>query len=96
MATFSIETFQKALRQPCTLHRTEGEPVASVLIEVTSLHESDDRSSKQFSVVWRGPAAPILRQNIYTVEMPDGERHNLFLVPVGKDKEGILYEAVFT
>ncbi len=96
MATFSIETFQQALHKPCALHRPEGGPAACVLIEVTRLHESNDQASKQFSVIWRGPAAPILPQSIYAVEMPDGERYDLFRVPVGKDKEGILYEAVFT
>ncbi len=96
MATFSIETFQQALHKPCSLHRAEGGPVACELIEVTGLHESDDTVSKQFSAIWRGPAAPLLKQNIYAVEMPDGERYDLFRVPVGKDKEGILYEAVFT
>ncbi|MGR9107352.1 MAG: DUF6916 family protein [Gammaproteobacteria bacterium] len=95
MTTYSIETFQNALQSECTLHPADGPALRAELVEVTSLHESEDAASRQFSVVWRGPATPALGQALYAIELPSGERPELFLVPLGKDREGMLYEAVF-
>ncbi|MGH8553263.1 MAG: DUF6916 family protein [Methylococcales bacterium] len=95
MTTFSIETFQRHLQKPCTLHTRDGQALSCMLINVTSRHESEDPESKQFSVIRRGSSEALLGQSIYTVEMPDAERHESFLVPVGRGQAGILYEAVF-
>ncbi len=48
-----------------------------------------------FTLLFRGPPAPILPQRIYTLEHAGLGRWDLFLVPLGPDAEGGRYEAVF-
>ncbi len=72
--------------------------LSAELIEVTELSsgrgESDQRRS--FSLVFRGPKTPVLRQRIYEIEHQEMGALGLFLVPIGPDEEGMRYEAVFT
>jgi hypothetical protein len=49
----------------------------------------------QFSVLFRGPAAPVLQQGTYPLSHTELGALTLFLVPLGPDAEGMLYEAVF-
>jgi hypothetical protein len=49
-----------------------------------------------FSVIFRGPEEPILPQAIYRVSHKKLGELDLFLVPLGPDREGVRYEAVFT
>lgn len=50
---------------------------------------------QQFSLLFRGPAEPQLPQGTYAVTHDAiGEQH-LFLVPIGRDAEGVRYEAAF-
>lgn len=49
-----------------------------------------------FAVLFRGPKEPVLEQRIYTLESDAMGSLDLFLVPVGPDRDGLLYEAVFT
>lgn len=55
----------------------------------------DGQERMQFSLVFRGPAEPMLPQGTYAVTHEAvGEQH-LFLVPLGRDAEGVRYEAAF-
>lgn len=58
--------------------------------------ESDAR--EPFSLVFRGPLEPILAQSLLRLEHSELGTLELFLVPVGPDKDnaGIVYEAVFS
>jgi len=49
-----------------------------------------------FSIVFRGPRNVVLPQRIYEVEHDTIGAFPLFLVPIGPDQEGMLYEAIFT
>lgn len=49
-----------------------------------------------FSLIFRGPKAPPLAQQIYRLEHPAMGALEIFLVPIGPDEGGTLrYEAVF-
>lgn len=50
---------------------------------------------QQFSLVFRGPLAPTLRQGTYPLRQADGSVLDLFLVPLGPDASGMRYEAAF-
>lgn len=75
-----------------------GASMPAVLIEARDLREVQGagRLSRQFSLVWRGPADARLDQRIYTVSHPALGAMQLFLVSIGPDAEGMRYEAVFT
>jgi len=52
------------------------------------------RSEGSFRLEFRGPSDPILPQAIYRFRRGD-ESADIFIVPVGRDARGTLYEAVF-
>lgn len=49
-----------------------------------------------FSLTFRGPTEPLLPQATYPVEHAELGAFALFVVPIGQDAGGTLYEAVFT
>lgn len=67
-------------------------------IEATLVEVTDGVSSsevEQFSILFHGPAEPMLPQQTYTIEHPQMGNFDLFLVPIGADQEKVQYEAVF-
>ncbi|MEM7049389.1 MAG: hypothetical protein AAF604_07005 [Acidobacteriota bacterium] len=64
--------------------------------EVTALPQHDGQTRPPFSVLFRGPEAPVLEQAIYSLGHSDLGTMELFLVPLGPKKSGFEYEAVFT
>ena len=71
-----------------------------VLVEVTSLGERALRPGgtgrrECFSLVFRGPSEPVLPQAIYRFASERTGPMDVFIVPIGSDPEGSLYEAVF-
>ena len=72
------------------------------LIEVNSAgsqstqHALDAGRPAPFSILFRGPAEPVLPQAIYQLSHAALGAQDLFLVPIGPDGEGMAYEAVFT
>ena len=51
---------------------------------------------EQFSVHFHGPREPVLPQQIYHLENAEMGTLDLFLVPIARNEEGMIYEAVFT
>ena len=49
-----------------------------------------------FALAFRGPVSELLPQAIYRLESDVFEPLEIFLVPIGRDSEGITYEAIFT
>jgi hypothetical protein len=54
-----------------------------------------DAGGRPFSLLFRGPAGPVLRQGMHDLGHPALVLAGVFLVPVGPDGDGMLYEAVF-
>jgi len=52
------------------------------------------REAGAFRLEWRGPAEPFLPQAIYRFRRGE-QLFDMFIVPVGRDERGTLYEAVF-
>ncbi len=67
------------------------------LVEVNTLGHKHPRAEREpFSLVFRGPKAPVLIQKIYPVAHQSFGALELFLVPIGPDQVGMRYEAIFT
>ena len=49
-----------------------------------------------FTLVFRGPAEPLLAQATYTLEHADLGLLEIFIVPIARDADGTSYEAIFT
>lgn len=70
-----------------------GDAIELQLAEVTDLGSSPRH--QQFSVVFRSPLTTFLPQRMYGMEHDVLGRLELFIVPIGKDPAGFLYEAIF-
>ncbi|MGH8568636.1 MAG: DUF6916 family protein [Gammaproteobacteria bacterium] len=73
-----------------------GVTMAMVLAEVTGLGSGALGRRDPYSLVFRGPASPILPQWIYRLRHERMGDLELFLVPIGPHGEGVRYEAIFT
>jgi len=72
-------------------------PIELVLIEVTAMPSSGAASADgrvPFSLLFRGPAEPVMPQRTYRLSRGGGE-WDIFLVPIGPDAHGMRYEAVY-
>jgi hypothetical protein len=63
------------------------------LVEVSEFKESPRNES--FSILFRGPAGSPLPQGRYEFDHNAIGSFPLFIVPVAKDDQGLVYEAVF-
>ena len=52
------------------------------------------REGGAFVLDWLGPYEPVLPQDIYTIRHSDDE-YEMFIVPIGRDRGGAQYEAIF-
>ena len=68
----------------------------ALLVECKKLTGATEGERTPFSAVFRGPMEPVLPQQIYSLECEEIGSLDLFLVPIGPDKTGMQYEAVFT
>jgi hypothetical protein len=95
----TCERFAACLSQTFSLERRGADPLRLELIQVDPKGEFDPERDKRqaFSLLFRGPAKPILPQAIYPLENAGLGRLEIFLVPLGPDAEGgARYEAVFS
>ncbi len=76
------------------LDRTSPTQLDLTLIEVTDRNSTS--KLEQFSILFQGPSEPMLSQQTYGVEHLTMGSFELFLVPVGADDSGVMYESVFS
>lgn len=98
LSTLTHEHFAACLNQPFLVDSGHGTRVVTELVEVQTHGKLEPGSEKRqrFTVMFRGPMDPHLPQQIYTLGHETLGDLQLFLVPVGPDAEGLLYEAVFS
>jgi hypothetical protein len=72
---------------------TVAGPLALTLETAVELAQSG-RAAGSFRLEFRGPVDPVLPQAIYRFQR-DAESADIFIVPVGREAKGTLYEAIF-
>ena len=78
------------------VQREQGAPVDTRLLEVRRLPDLPQQQRQAFSLLFKGPVSPQLPQHLYRMRCTGmAETLDIFLVPVGADAAGTLYEAVF-
>lgn len=75
---------------------TDNDALTFVLVEVSGLGTKPGAEREPYSLIFRGPADPVLEQGIVPMQHPDLGEVSIFLVPIGPDSTGMCYEAVFT
>ncbi len=98
LETLTHETFTPLVGQPFAVLVDAERYMPAHLIEVKPLALDGDRRRKRapFALVFRGPPGGHLPQAIYDLKSAELNLSGVFLVPLGPDAEGMLYEAVFT
>ena len=88
------KTFREHINSEFKVQAPDGQAVSLRLTEVTE-RDTNPRAV-QFSIFFRGPRTPLLEQRIYHLQHEKLGEFDLFVVPVGMEAEGVLYECVFT
>jgi hypothetical protein len=96
----SFDQFSGRVGQTFEVAGADGEPIETQLVEAVESDRAggtgpDGQPRLQFSLVFRGPVEPLLRQATYGVDHPEVGHLEIFLVPIGPDGAGMRYEAVF-
>lgn len=88
------EVFADQVDQTFQVHGEAG-TIEATLIDCTKLVQHDEEGRVPFSIVFRGPMEPFLEQRIYKLSHEKIGEIEIFLVPLGPDKTGMKYEAIF-
>ena len=68
----------------------------AVELELTKIREIESEPGhEQFALIFSGPGTIYVPQRTYQLEHERMGAITLFLVPIGKDENGFIYEAVF-
>lgn len=94
LQNFHQDTFAAHLNGKFTVNLDAGIQVELELIRITQ-PSFIPAGTECFSLVFRGPMQPALPQRTYPVQHPELGSFQLFMVPVGIENEGLLYESVF-
>jgi hypothetical protein len=89
--TTSVQQYQDQIGSDF-LVRLGDEAVALVLKEVG---DTSDSVTERFALSFQGPADRFLEQNTYVLEHSELGEEAIFIVPVAKQAEGFIYQAVF-
>jgi len=92
MTQLTIEDFGSWVGGECQI-ASQGERLTMTLAVAEPLANSL-REGGGFRLEFAGPAEPVLSQGIAEVAGPSGT-HDIFIVPVARDTERTLYEAIF-
>ncbi len=93
MLLVTLDEFRPLVGQRFDVARESGN-VEVILIEAAAIASPSSPRRKPFSLLFRGPLDSVLDQRTYP--LTNGALAlDVFLVPVGADEQGRLYEAVF-
>jgi len=97
LESLTHDRFAACLDQPFVAAIGEEKTIELLLFEVKRRGGSDPARDRRepFSLLFRGPLAPVLPQQIYPLGNETLGEVALFLVPIGPDADGMVYEAVF-
>jgi hypothetical protein len=85
--------FAENLNQIFAIQLGNEESLDITLSEVSELRES--ARQERFSLLFKGPGDPFLPQQLYSMRHEKLGAFEIFLVPVGREQDDFLYEAVF-
>ncbi len=103
LETLTVDAFQARVGQTFRIRPRPESEVEAELIEARALGggpaRADDVASRRrvpFSLSFRTSLTAPLPQSIYEVAHEEMGSYEIFLVPVGPDGKGMVYEAIFT
>lgn len=87
------ETFAENLNTKFLVRMDDGNAIE---LELTQIREVESAPNhEQFALIFNGPGSIYLPQRIYPLEHERMGSISIFLVPIGQDENGFIYEAAF-
>jgi len=103
LETLTVDVFQPRVGETFRIRVRPDNELDAELIEARALgggpsraHAETSRRRLPFSLSFRTSLAAPLPQSIYEVAHDEVGSYEIFLVPVGPDGKGMVYEAIFT
>ena len=100
LETLTVEIFQPRIGETFQIRPRPDTDISAELIEARSLGEPGRATASKrripFALSFRTNLSPVLPQRIYEVVHDEMGTYEIFLVPVGPDGKGMVYEAIFT
>ena len=102
LENLTLEAFQPRVGNTFTIRASPEQAIDAELIEARALVDPGrspkgaSSSRTPFALLFRTTLKRALPQRIYAVEHGEMGPYELFLVPVGPDSVGMVYEAIFT
>ena len=90
----TLETFEPCVGDAFAL--SAGDASAEIVLHSALALGEWPGGRQPFSLTFRGPAEPALPQATYGFEHAELGAFDLFIVPIGRDDGGMIYEAVIT
>lgn len=91
----TLQTFAPAVGENFTVGGEGGAKVDLLLVEATPQDAGPHAPRPPFSLLFQGPADPFLPQATYRFEHGSLGEMEIFIVPLGRDEHGTVYEAFF-
>lgn len=96
MQTLSLDMFAAAANEGFDLSLGETTtPLTLVEMKPLTPRPYPGMQRTPFSLIFRGASPVVLPQKLYSLTNATLGRLDLFLVPVGRDAGGVLYQALF-
>lgn len=98
LESLTLDSFAPLLAQSFTLDAGEGATLPLTLFEAAALpgNAFPGRQRDPFQIRFKGALEMLLEQRIYRLHHPALGALHLFLVPVGREPDGYVYQAVFS
>lgn len=93
-AQLTLEAFRPAVGQAFTVSDEGGAKVELILAEAAEVGAGPHAPA--FSLLFHGPADPLMPQATYRFEHGSLGTMEIFIVPLGRDEHSAVYEAVFS
>jgi len=91
----TLETFTPAVGESFTVGG-DGEATVELLLAEAAAADSGEHAPRPpFSLLFQGPADPLLPQGTYRFEHGAVGAMEIFIVPLGRDEHASVYQAVF-
>jgi hypothetical protein len=92
----TLQSFAPHVGTIFTLHAGEVAVPLELVAADAMPTDPADRGRLPFSLEFLGPADPAYQQATVALTHPELGRHDIFIVPIGRDAQGTRYQAVFT
>ena len=103
LESLTVDVFQPRIGETFRIHPRADSEIDAELIDARALgggptraHAETSRRRVPFSLSFRTSFTVPLPQQIYEVAHDELGSYEIFLVPVGPDGKGMVYEAIFT